>query len=139
MTPAESISLLNAQRQVRPTSPHLTIYQPQITWYLSGLNRVTGVTLSFALYGASLIYLLHPLYPSIDSVHLVQLVSAMPAWLKSGMKLVFAVPFAFHFFNGVRHLAWDLRKGLSLKGVYAGGYTVLGLTAVSSLYLAFFV
>jgi succinate dehydrogenase (ubiquinone) cytochrome b560 subunit len=38
---AES-ELLRQQRKVRPVSPHLTIYQPQITWYLSGLHRITG-------------------------------------------------------------------------------------------------
>lgn len=38
---AES-ELLRQQRKVRPVSPHLSIYQPQITWYLSGAHRVTG-------------------------------------------------------------------------------------------------
>lgn len=38
---AES-KLLRQQRKVRPVSPHLSIYQPQITWYLSGAHRVTG-------------------------------------------------------------------------------------------------
>lgn len=41
---AES-ELLRQQRKLRPVSPHLQIYQPQITWYLSGLHRVTGVAL----------------------------------------------------------------------------------------------
>ena len=39
---AES-ELLRQQRKLRPVSPHLTIYQPQITWYLSGAHRITGV------------------------------------------------------------------------------------------------
>jgi hypothetical protein len=30
----------------RPLSPHLTIYQPQLTWYMSGLHRITGVYIS---------------------------------------------------------------------------------------------
>lgn len=30
VTAAESITLLNSQRQHRPTSPHATIYQPQV-------------------------------------------------------------------------------------------------------------
>jgi succinate dehydrogenase (ubiquinone) cytochrome b560 subunit len=41
---AES-ELLRQQRKVRPVSPHLTIYQPQITWYLSGAHRVTGAAI----------------------------------------------------------------------------------------------
>lgn len=34
---------------------------------------------------------------------------------------------AFHTFNGVRHLAWDLGYGFKLKSLYASGYTVLGI------------
>jgi hypothetical protein len=26
----------------RPMSPHLTIYEPQLTWLLSGFHRITG-------------------------------------------------------------------------------------------------
>lgn len=31
MTPQENIALLNAQRLHRPNSPHLSIYQPQVS------------------------------------------------------------------------------------------------------------
>ena len=31
-----------SQRLSRPISPHLLIYQPQLTWYLSALHRITG-------------------------------------------------------------------------------------------------
>ncbi|RSH87253.1 cytochrome b subunit of succinate dehydrogenase, Sdh3p [Saitozyma podzolica] len=137
--PTEEIHILNEQRLKRPTSPHLTIYQPQLTWYMSGLTRITGVPLSFALYGASLLYLLHPYFPAIDSAHLIQFAHDLPTWLKGSVKMIFAAPFTYHAFNGIRHLLWDAGYGLTLKGVYATGYTVLAATAVSSIYLAFFV
>lgn len=38
--------ILNKQRIHRPSSPHFTIYQPQLTWLGSIANRVTGVGLS---------------------------------------------------------------------------------------------
>ncbi|RXK37076.1 succinate dehydrogenase, cytochrome b556 subunit [Tremella mesenterica] len=139
VTPADEIAILNNQREKRPTSPHLAIYQPQLTWIASGFNRLTGVALSGVLYGASLLYLLHPVFPAIDSAHLIQLAHDMPIWLKGGVKLLFAIPFTFHTFNGMRHLGWDMGKGLTLKATYASGYTVLAATAVSSIYLAFFV
>lgn len=47
--PASSEEILNAQRLRRPSSPHFQIYQPQITWYGSIINRVTGVGLSAGL------------------------------------------------------------------------------------------
>ena len=38
--------ILNKQRLNRPSSPHFTIYQPQLTWIASIANRVTGAGLS---------------------------------------------------------------------------------------------
>ena len=33
----------------RPTSPHLSIYQPQLTWTLSALHRITGTGLALGI------------------------------------------------------------------------------------------
>jgi hypothetical protein len=41
--------ILNKQRLHRPSSPHFTIYKPQIPWILSITNRVTGVGLSVGM------------------------------------------------------------------------------------------
>jgi hypothetical protein len=68
------------------------------------------------LYAASLVYLFHPLYPALDSAHLISLVHSLPTWVKGGIKFVFAVPFTFHTFNGIRHLAWDTGFGESQFG-----------------------
>lgn len=50
--------ILNNQRLRRPSSPHFTIYQPQLTWLGSIANRITGCALSVctrttAFYGYS--------------------------------------------------------------------------------------
>ncbi len=49
-------------------------------------------------------------------------------WFCSGFLLRF-----LSFANGIRHLFWDFGIGLSLDGVYRGGYIVIGLTLLSSL------
>lgn len=46
LTPSAEEKILNDQRLKRPSSPHFTIYQPQLTWLASIANRVTGVGLS---------------------------------------------------------------------------------------------
>jgi len=89
----------------------LTRFARQITWILSSMNRLTGVFLSGTLYGGAILYLLHPVFPSIDSASLVQLTHDMPIWAKGGLKVLFAAPFAFHTYNGIRHLAWDTGYG----------------------------
>ncbi|KAJ9092667.1 hypothetical protein QFC21_006732 [Naganishia friedmannii] len=138
LTTKDNLVLLNEQRLRRPNSPHLTIYQPQLTWYLSGLNRITGSALSGLLYVSAMAYLLHPVFPVIDSAHVISAIHDLPVWLKTSGKFIISLPFFFHSFNGIRHLTWDMGKALSLKGVYSTGYAVLGATLVSSVAAAFF-
>ena len=88
------------------------------------------------LYGFSLAYLFVP--GTFDSAHIVETVASLPESIKYAGKFVLAVPFAFHSWNGIRHLGWDVGKFMTIKGVYGTGYTVLGLTAVTTLWLTFF-
>jgi len=130
---SSSVGILNKQRLLRPSSPHFTIYQPQLTWIASIFNRATGGALSALLYGFSLAYLVAP--GTFDSAHIIEFVAGLPDVVKYAGKALLALPFTFHSFNGLRHLAWDSGKFLSLKGVYGTGYAVLGATAVSTIAL----
>jgi len=128
-----SVGILNKQRLNRPSSPHFTIYQPQLTWLGSIANRVTGVGLSVLLYGFSLAYLVAP--GTFDSTHVVEFISGLPDAAKYAGKAILAASFAFHSWNGLRHLSWDMGKFLTVKGAYGTGYVVLGATAVSTVAL----
>ncbi|KAG6332970.1 hypothetical protein ID866_6123 [Astraeus odoratus] len=132
-TERTSEEILNQQRLKRPSSPHFTIYQPQLTWLASIANRVTGVGLSTLLYGFSLAYLVAP--DTFDSGHIIAFVAGLPDYIKYTAKVVLAAPFSFHAFNGLRHLAWDTGKFLTLKSAYKTGYAVLGATAISTVAL----
>jgi succinate dehydrogenase (ubiquinone) cytochrome b560 subunit len=58
------------------TDSVIFVYPPlQLTWILSSLNRITGVALSGLLYAAAMGFLLHPVFPAIDSAHLIELVA----------------------------------------------------------------
>jgi len=118
----------------------MLIVSLQLTWILSSLNRITGVALSGLLYAAAMGFLLHPVFPAIDSAHLIELVAGefspaisnvrrmgnadpwpcnlgilldpgLPGWLKVSLKTILAVPFTLHSFNGIRHLMWDMGYG----------------------------
>ncbi|KIK60114.1 hypothetical protein GYMLUDRAFT_261520 [Collybiopsis luxurians FD-317 M1] len=136
LKPEDSVTILNKQRLQRPSSPHFTIYQPQLTWIGSIFNRVTGVSLSILLYGFSIAYLVAP--GSFDSTHVVEFVAGLPDAVKYAGKFILALPFTFHSFNGLRHLAWDMGRFLTVKGAYSTGYAVLGATGLSTVYLTFF-
>lgn len=62
---------------------------------------------------------------------------AWPLAVKGLCKMALAVPFTFHSFNGIRHLVWDTGREFANKSVVRTGWAVVGLTAVSSVYLAF--
>lgn len=138
-TDAQEDAILVDQRKHRPMSPHLDIYKPQLTWVMSGLHRVTGVFLAAGFYALTCSYaagalLGHPL----DSAALVSLFGELPELVKTGVKAVFAFPFVYHGFNGVRHIVWDFGKELTLKGVYRTGYAVIAASVLVGSYLAFF-
>jgi succinate dehydrogenase/fumarate reductase cytochrome b subunit len=126
-----SAGILNKQRLSRPSSPHFTIYQPQLTWLGSIANRITGSGLSvrtyhlllslqfiadilfyrfrwLVLYGFSLAYLFAP--GTFDSEHVVAFIGGLPDSVKYAGKVILAAPFAFHSWNGLRHLSWDMGK-----------------------------
>jgi succinate dehydrogenase (ubiquinone) cytochrome b560 subunit len=135
---SEGNEILANQRLRRPTSPHLSIYKPQITWYGSGLNRLTAVVLSGSLYLFGFAYLAAPaLGWHLETQSLVAAVASWPAPAKVAAKLTLAMPFFYHALNGIRHLAWDLGYGFKNVTVMRTGWTVVGLSAVATLYYAF--
>ncbi|RKP07369.1 hypothetical protein THASP1DRAFT_17164, partial [Thamnocephalis sphaerospora] len=121
-----------AKRQ-RPTSPHLTIYQPQLTWVMSGLHRTSGVALASVFYASMIAYLG---VSSIDSAAVISTVAELPTAVKVTGKFALALPFTFHACNGIRHLMWDTATSLTLKGVYTSGWIVTGASVLSAGYLA---
>ncbi|KAF4624001.1 hypothetical protein G7Y89_g14174 [Cudoniella acicularis] len=140
LTPKDSYEILVAQRKNRPTSPHLTIYKPQVPWILSGLNRITGEILSGAVYIFGSAYLIAPLMGwHLDSASMAAAFASWPVLAKIGTKLFFAFPFTFHTINGLRHLSWDLGRTFKNATVIKTGWTVVGLSTASALALALLV
>jgi succinate dehydrogenase (ubiquinone) cytochrome b560 subunit len=130
--------ILAKQRLNRPVSPHLAIYKPQITWYLSALNRVTGVATSGVFYLFGIAYLAAPtLGWHLESAAIAASFGAWPVLLQVLTKTVVALPFTFHCLNGVRHLIWDTAKMITNKKVNQSGWTVVGLSVASAIGLAF--
>lgn len=137
-TPDEALEILKKQRAQRPTSPHIAIYEKQLTMLMSGAHRITGVALTGALYVFLYAYLGAPLIGmGFDSNSLAQAFGALPLVAKLPLKFLASFPFTYHSYNGLRHLIWDTAKELTLKGVYRTGYAVLGLSCATSLLFTF--
>lgn len=130
--------ILAKQRLNRPVAPHLAIYKPQITWYLSGLNRITGVAVSGAFYLYGVLYLVAPsLGWHVESAVLAASFAAWPMLLQVATKFTLAWPFMFHSFNGLRHLTWDTASMITNEKVKQTGWAVLGVSTLASLAVAF--
>ncbi|CAI5756705.1 unnamed protein product [Candida verbasci] len=135
----EEQNILLNQRKNRPESPHLTIYQPQLTWIMSSFHRITGVAMAGGFYALTCTFAATSLLNiPFDSTSLIGAFTALPIALQYTVKAICAYPFVYHFGNGIRHLIWDMGKELTISGVYRTGYAVLGLTAIVGSYLAFF-
>ena len=63
--------------------------------------------------------------------------AAWPVVLKVFAKALVALPFTFHSFNGLRHLMWDTASGISNSQVQKTGWTVVGVSVLTALGLAF--
>ena len=109
----------------RPLSPHLQVYRWQLTMAMSILHRATGIALSI---GTILLVLwlvaaawAPDLYAGIQWF--------LGSWL--GLVLLFGwtASLFYHLCNGIRHLWWDIGRGLDLPSVYASGWVVLVTTA----------
>jgi succinate dehydrogenase / fumarate reductase cytochrome b subunit len=100
----------NPQKPVaatRPLSPHLTIYRWPVTMVTSITHRATGIGMTVGM--VMLAWWLVAVSNGPEGWEKFHAVSDTPL----GLLVVFGLTWslAFHFLNGVRHLAWDLGYG----------------------------
>lgn len=123
----------NPQRPVahtRPLSPHMTIYRWPVTMMTSITHRATGM----ALTGGALIlaWWLVAISNGLDGGY--QQFMALAA-SPLGMLVLFGATWslAYHFFNGLRHLAWDLGYGFDKKLAERNSVIIFALSALSAI------
>jgi len=105
---------------MRPLSPHLQIYKPQLTSIMSILHRLTGVILSLGL--LPFVYWLHAIANGEASYQQIQVIFNSTLGIIALIAWSFAL--FYHLCNGIRHLFWDAGLGLDLKQAYRSGYLV---------------
>jgi succinate dehydrogenase / fumarate reductase cytochrome b subunit len=115
-----------AAERIRPLSPNIQIYRPQLTSVLSIVNRITGVALS--IYAVALVVWLIGAAAGPQTYSALQGTSS--SWF--GQILLFGGTFAFfvHLCGGIRHLIWDSGYGFELRSIYISGWTVVVASAL---------
>lgn len=131
ITTAKIISKINMKQRVRPLSPHLTIYKPQVTSTLSIFHRVAGSFLGFLIIIVFLLVNLHLVFigSSFEYCFYFDLFSVIPS-LTCVSYYFFLGILLYHGINGVRHLSWDLALGLDIKNLKTTGIIVLFLVFI---------
>jgi succinate dehydrogenase / fumarate reductase cytochrome b subunit len=110
----------------RPLSPFVTIYRWPVTMATSIAHRVTGVGL--ALGTMVLAWWLIAIASGPEAYQSFNTVAA--SWIGQIGLFGFAWSLAYHFLNGIRHLAWDTGYGFDIKTADATGWLVIVLSVV---------
>lgn len=115
----------------RPLSPHLGVYRFMYTMATSIAHRITGVVLS-----AGLVLLVAWLLAAASGAEAYASTSAA---LSSGpVKLLLAgwlLAFCYHLCNGLRHLGWDLGRGLEKpEARRSAGLVVIGTLLLFAIF-----
>ena len=110
----------------RPMSPHIQIYKMPITAKLSVLHRGTGAVLFLGL--ILMVWVLAAAAGGADSW--ASMHGFLDSWFGNLVLFGFTFSLYYHFCNGIRHLIWDLGKGLSVEEAHKSARVVLIATAV---------
>ncbi|KAI1732204.1 succinate dehydrogenase/Fumarate reductase transmembrane subunit domain-containing protein [Ditylenchus destructor] len=123
--------LKKQEKSNRPISPHLSIYQPQLTWYLSGLHRITGCVMAGTLLVGGAGFAVFP----VDFTCFIGFIQGLhlPSIVLDSAKFIVAFPIFFHALNGIRFLGYDIAIGADLTTIYRTGWVVVGLSVVLSV------
>ena len=112
----------------RPLSPFMIgpYYKPQMTSMLSITHRLTGVGLSF---GAILVVAWLSCLAAGPECY-ARIAPHIAAWYGQLVLVAFTWSLLYHFCNGIRHLVWDLGKGLDIPTAERLGYAVIAVSLV---------
>ena len=108
----------------RPLSPHLQVYRPQLTSLMSISHRVTGV----ALTTGTLVLAVWLIALAVGGDIFAMVAAALAHPLGQFVLFGYSAALIYHALNGIRHIAWDLGRGLTILDVYRSGHAVLLLT-----------
>ena len=112
--------------KLRPLSPHLQIYRPQLTSIMSISHRSTGA----ALAAGTLLLCIWLLALSAGDAWYSMVATVIGHPIGVFILFGYSVVLVYHALNGVRHLTWDRGIGLTISAVYLSGQIVLLLTIV---------
>ncbi|CAJ0962717.1 unnamed protein product, partial [Mesorhabditis belari] len=120
--------LLRQRALKRPLSPNLGIYKIQLTMGMSGMHRVTGCVMAGAMLFGSVGFAVAP----FNFTQFIDYIRGwnLPAFVTGTFKWIIAFPIVYHSLNGIRHMSFDMARGIDLPSIYKSGYLVMALSVL---------
>lgn len=113
----------------RPLSPHLQHYKLPLTAYLSVAHRATGIVNS-----AAIVLLVLLIASAAGTPENYEFMSGIAnSWFGKLVLFGFTVTLYYHMANGIRHLFWDIGRGLDLEDAKKSGNVCLIAAGVLSV------
>ena len=115
--------------RARPLSPDLQIYRWPVSMATAIAHRATGICLS-----AGMLLLAWWLIAAATGQHAYRVFAESGA-NPLGQIVLFGLVWslAFHLFNGIRHLAWDIGFGFEVSAANRSGVTVVVLSLLATI------
>ena len=114
----------------RPMSPHIQIYKLPFTAKLSILHRGTGIVLFAGL--ILMVMVLLSIAGGAESWASMQ--SFLSGFIGKFILFGFTFCIYYHMCNGIRHLFWDIGRGLELEDAKKSGLMVIGVSIFLTLF-----
>lgn len=119
----------------RPTSPHITIYKPQINSVISIMHRISGLTFMMCLIFIvlyTIFYTHHTKIPCELNQHYA------PTLLCKTFLFITISSLSFHMICGIRYIFWYMLIGTNKKAANTSGVIILCLfSIISTLFIIY--
>ena len=113
----------------RPLSPHLQVYKPQLTTFMSITHRATGIVLAVGT--VMLVCWLIAAATGENAFNNVQ--TFLGSIIGKLLLLGWSYALFYHMCNGLRHLFWDAGRGFEIETAYTTGRLVIGASILLTI------
>jgi len=113
----------------RPLSPHLQVYKPQLTTFMSITHRATGIALAVG----TLILVCWLIAAATGETAFAEVQAFLGSIIGRLLLLGWSYALFYHMCNGLRHLFWDAGKGFEIETAYLTGRIVIGASVLLTI------
>ena len=113
----------------RPLSPHLQVYKPQLTTFMSITHRATGIALAVG----TLMLVCWVIAAATGETAFNEVQAFLGSIVGRLLLLGWSFALFYHLCNGLRHLFWDAGKGFEIETAYMTGRIVIAASILLTI------